>query len=82
MSSMLIVSSTPDPTVAAMRMAKPAARMRRIFLIAGFMGRLSPGYPLCPWACAGLTLVLVVSARGETAPHARFVATSEAPTGT
>ena len=33
---MLIVMITPDPTVAAMRTAAPAATMRSAFLGAGF----------------------------------------------
>ena len=75
---MLIVMITLEPRVAAMRMAPPTARMRRVFLLAGFMGRLSPGCLTCPWERAGWTLVLTPdcggpSARGETAPHARFV---------
>ena len=43
---MLIVMITPEPRDAAMRMVAPAARMRRAFLVAGFMGRLSSGGPL------------------------------------
>ena len=43
---MLIVMITPEPRDAAMRMVAPAARMRRAFLVAGFMGRLSFGCPL------------------------------------
>ena len=42
-SSMLIVMITPDPTVAAMRTATPAARMRRVFLVAGFTFELVLG---------------------------------------
>ena len=43
---MLIVMITPEPRDAVMRMVAPAARMRRAFLVAGFMGRLSPDCPL------------------------------------
>ena len=43
---MLIVMIMPEPRDAAMRMAAPAARMRRIFLVAGFMEKLSFGCSL------------------------------------